>query len=45
MVVCKKTVTNEYYNSFFPEFNFTTLHDGLKKTIDWFHENYKSVRK
>ena len=41
----QKTVTNNYYNSFFPEFNFTTLHDGLKKTIDWFHENYKSVRK
>jgi GDP-L-fucose synthase len=32
-------------NSLNPEFRFTTLEDGLGKTIDWFFKNYPNIRK
>lgn len=41
----RKTVTNAYFNSQFPKFNYTSLYEGLEKTINWFAENYKNVRK
>ena len=41
----RKTVTNAYFNSQFPKFNYTSLYEGLEKTINWFTKNYKNVRK
>ena len=31
--------------SYIPDFEFTTLEDGLKETIDWFIKNYDNCRK
>ena len=41
----KKTVTNQYFNSVFPYFNYTPLYEGLEKTINWFENNYEYARK
>lgn len=41
----RKTVTNEYFNSLFPNFEYTSLDLGLKITYDWFVENYDNLRK
>lgn len=45
----KKTASNKKLTNFLisnnTEFNFTNLHDGLDKTIDWFIENYNLIRK
>ena len=27
------------------DFEFTDLNDGIEKTINWFEENYKNIRK
>ena len=40
-----KTVDNTYFKQLFPEFKYTTLEDGLYKTIEWFKENYEQCRK
>jgi GDP-L-fucose synthase len=41
----RKTVCNNYFNSLFPDFKYTSLYDGLEKTIDWFKNNYQYIRK
>ena len=41
----KKTVSNQKLKSFYPEFQFTRLEDGIGKTIEWFVENYEKCRK
>jgi len=41
----RKTVSNERFNSIFPDFNYTNIDDGLKQTITWFIENYDTCRK
>jgi GDP-L-fucose synthase len=40
----KKTVTNQYFNSVFPYFNYTPLYEGVEKTINWFENNYEYAR-
>lgn len=42
----KKTCDNQLLMSLFPDFKFTSLKDGLNKTMDWFDANYgeKCVR-
>ena len=40
----RKTVTNAYFNSIFPNFKYTSLQDGIIKTIEWF-ENNEDIRK
>lgn len=40
----RKTVTNQYFNSLFPYFNYTPLYEDLEKTINWFKTNYEYAR-
>ena len=41
----KKTVSNNVLKSILPDYEFTTLEDGLKETYEWFVENYDTCRK
>jgi GDP-L-fucose synthase len=41
----KKTVNNSKLMEIFPDFKFTPIDEGLRYTIQWFNENYSSVRK
>ena len=41
----KKTVDNSYLKKLFPDFRFTSLDKGLRKTVEWFQNNYHSCRK
>ena len=41
----RKPSDNSKIKELNPKFIFTNLYDGLKKTIDWFEENYPNVRK
>jgi GDP-L-fucose synthase len=41
----RKPSDNSKIKSYLPNFKFTSFYDGLKETIDWFENNYESVRK
>ena len=41
----KKTVSNKELLEYIPDFKFTSLESGLKHTIQYFIENYNTVRK
>ena len=41
----RKPADNSKLLSIIPEFEFTSLEDGLQETIDWFITNYKKIRK
>jgi len=41
----RKTVSNAKLRHYLPNFQFTPLSDALKTTIDWFIQNYESLRK
>lgn len=41
----RKPSDNSKLKSYLPNFEFTSLYDGLKITIDYFIKNYKHVRK
>lgn len=42
----KKTVNNDYLISILPNtFQFTSIENGIKDTIDWFKKNYNIARK
>ena len=41
----KKTASNAKLRSHLPDFKFTPFADGIKKTVQWFFENYDSARK
>jgi GDP-L-fucose synthase len=41
----KKTASNKKLMSFFPEFDFFPIENGISDTIDWFLENQDIVRK
>ena len=43
--IIKKTVSNEYFKTIFPNFHFTSLKDGIFETIKWFINNYDDIRK
>ena len=40
----KKTVCNMKFKSFYPDFKFMDLKEGLKKTYTWFLENKDNLR-
>ncbi len=40
----RKPSDNTKIKNYLPNFEFTPLYVGLKETIDWFEENYESVR-
>ena len=40
----KKPSSNNLFLSMFPNFEYTSLQDGLNKTTEWFKSNYPNVR-
>ena len=40
----RKPSDNSVIKSMFPDFEFTPVREGLKKSIDWLNENYPKVR-
>lgn len=43
--ILKKDSDNTKFKTYFPEFKFTPLEEGLEKTIDFFVKNYSRVKK
>lgn len=41
----KKTANNNKLRKYRPDYKFTTMEDGIQKTVDWFVENYETARK
>jgi GDP-L-fucose synthase len=41
----KKTADNTKLMNLFPDFEFTSISDGISTTVDWFIENYSNARK
>ncbi|KAG0222922.1 GDP-keto-6-deoxymannnose 3,5-epimerase/4-reductase [Mortierella sp. GBAus27b] len=41
----KKTASNKKLMSLNPDFEFTPFEVALKETVDWFNENYATIRK
>tara|TARA_B100000886_G_C20415684_1_gene489177 strand:+ start:1511 stop:2449 length:939 start_codon:yes stop_codon:yes gene_type:complete len=41
----RKTVDNSLFNKIYPDFEYTSLEEGLKSTINWFYDNYENCRK
>lgn len=41
----KKTACNKKLRSMQPDFQFTPMRDAVKKSVDWFVENYEAARK
>lgn len=41
----KKTASNKKLRKYRPDYDFTTMEDGIQKSVDWFVENYESCRK
>jgi len=41
----RKTVTDQYFRSLFPDFKYTSLDSGIQETIAWFLKNYNACRK
>lgn len=41
----RKPSDNSKLKSYLPDFNFTSIEDGLKETVSWFLKNYEKIRK
>ena len=41
----RKPSSIEKLKSYLPDFEFTSVEDGLKETVEWFYNNYESARK
>jgi GDP-L-fucose synthase len=41
----KKTASNKKLRGLRPDYNFTTMDDGVQKAVDWFLANYETARK
>jgi len=41
----RKPSDNSKLKSYLPDFQFTSIEDGLKETVKWFKENYETARK
>jgi GDP-L-fucose synthase len=41
----KKTASNEKLKKLNPDFKFTPIKEGIKKTVQWFVDNYETLRK
>lgn len=41
--VYRKTISSDI-DRLFPDFKFTSIEEGLKNTIEWFHDRYPNVR-
>jgi GDP-L-fucose synthase len=41
----KKTASNQKLRSYRPDYKFTSIEDGIQKSVDWFVANYDACRK
>ena len=41
----KKTASNKKLRGLRPDYQFTTMEEGVQKAVDWFIENYETARK
>jgi GDP-L-fucose synthase len=41
----RKPTDNSKLKKYLPNFEFTKIEDGIKETLDWFYNNYSSIRK
>jgi len=41
----KKTASNKKLRGLRPDYQFTTMEEGVQKAVDWFLENYETARK
>lgn len=41
----KKTASNQKLRALLPNFHFTTFHDAVQISVDWYKHNYESARK
>jgi len=41
----KKTANNSKLKQLYPDFVFTTINNGIEKSVDWFKNNYPLIRK
>ncbi|GKY96377.1 hypothetical protein MPSEU_000597300 [Mayamaea pseudoterrestris] len=41
----KKTASNTKLRRFKPDYQFTTMEEGIRKSVDWFVEHYETCRK
>jgi GDP-L-fucose synthase len=41
----RKHSSNEKLKKYLPDFEYTSLENGIKETVNWFNENYPNVRK
>jgi len=41
----KKTASNTKLMKYKPDFEFTSMKDGVKKAVDWFNTNFETARK
>ena len=41
----RKPADNSKLKSYLPDFEFTSIEDGIKETVDWFIKNYENCRK
>ena len=41
----RKQSSKAKLESLIPDYEFTSVEDGLKETVEWFHSNYESLRK
>lgn len=41
----KKTAANKKLRKYRPDYKFTTMEEGIKKSVDWFVANYETARK
>lgn len=41
----KKTAANKKLRKYRPDYNFTSIEDGIQKAVDWFVANYETARK
>lgn len=41
----KKTASNKKLKSLYPDFKFTPFKEAVKKSVDWFEQNFDAARK
>lgn len=41
----RKTASNEKLRQICPDYKFTPIHEGIQKSVDWFIQNYETLRK
>lgn len=41
----KKTASNDKLRKLRPDYKFTSMRDGIQKSVDWFNANFDAARK